>query len=107
MSETHIPVVEERLQPTTNVVLEQVTIVKESIRETKTIEASLTHEDLVIERKIVEDYWLTDKKPVESRTEIKIPLKREEVEAKKQSYVKEEIILKKKQVVETRMLLCP
>jgi uncharacterized protein (TIGR02271 family) len=103
-SETHIPMVEERLEPTTKVVIEQATIVKEPIKETKTIEIPLTHEELVIERKTVEDYRLTDEKPVESRTEIKIPLKREEVEATKQSYVKEEIILTKKQVTETRTI---
>ena len=101
-SETHIPVVEERLEPTTKVVIEQATIVKEPIKETKTVEVPLTHEELIIERRTVEDYRLTDEKPVESRTEIKIPLKREEVEATKQSYVKEEIIVKKKQVTETR-----
>ena len=99
--ETHIPVVEERLEPTTKVVIEQETIVKEPIKETKSVEVPLTHEELIIERRTVEDR-LTDEKPVESRTEIKIPLKREEVEATKQSYVKEEIILKKKQVIETR-----
>lgn len=103
-SETHIPMVEERLEPTTKVVIEQATIVKEPIKETKTIEVPLTHEELVIERKTVEDYRLTDEKPVESRTEIKIPLKREEVEATKQSYVKEEIILTKKLVTETRTI---
>jgi uncharacterized protein (TIGR02271 family) len=103
-SETHIPVIEERLEPTTKVVIEQATIAKEPIKETKTIEVPLTHEELVIERKTVEDYRLTDEKPVESRTEIKIPLKREEVEATKQSYVKEEIILTKKQVTETRTI---
>ncbi|MGB7675526.1 MAG: YsnF/AvaK domain-containing protein, partial [Nitrososphaeraceae archaeon] len=102
--ETHIPMVEERLEPTTKVVVEQATIVKEPIKETKTIEVPLTHEELVIERKTVEDYRLTDEKPVESRTEIKIPLKREEVEATKQSYVKEEIILTKKLVTETRTI---
>ena len=95
-SETHIPVVEERLEPTTKVVIEQATVVKEPIKETKTVEVPLTHEELVIERRTIEDYRLTDEKPVESRTEIKIPLKREEVEATKQSYVKEEIIVKKK-----------
>ena len=34
----------------------------------------------------------TDEKPVETRTEIKILLKREEIESTKQSYVKEEVI---------------
>ena len=103
-SETHIPMVEERLEPTTKVIIEQATVVKEPIKETKTVEVPLTHEELVIERRTIEDYRLTDEKPVESRTEIKIPLKREEVEATKQSYVKEEIIVKKKQVTETRTI---
>ena len=103
-SETRIPVVEERLEPTTKVVIEQATVVKEPIKETRTVEVPLTHEELVIERRTVEDYRLTDEKPVESRTEIKIPLKREEVEATKQSYVKEEIIVTKKQVTETRTI---
>lgn len=103
-SENHIPVVEERLEPTTKVVIEQATVVKEPIKETKTVEVPLTHEELVIERRTIEDYRLTDEKPVESRTEIKIPLKREKVEATKQSYVKEEIILKKKLVTKTRTI---
>ncbi len=41
-------------------------------------------------------------KPVKTRTEIKIPLKREEIESTKQSHVKEEVIVKKKPVRETR-----
>ena len=36
-----------------------------------------------------------------SRTEIKIPLKRQEVEVNKQSYITEEIIAKKKPITET------
>jgi hypothetical protein len=43
----------------------------------------------------------TDEEAVQSRTEIKIPLKRQEVEVNKQSYVTEEIIAKKKPVTET------
>lgn len=44
----------------------------------------------------------SDESPVESRTEIKVALKREEIEATKKSYVKEEVIVKKKPVTETR-----
>jgi stress response protein YsnF len=40
------------------------------------------------------------KKPVKIRTEIKIPLKREEIDSTKQFYVKE-VIVKKKPVRET------
>lgn len=44
----------------------------------------------------------TDEKPVETRTEIKIPVKKEEIESTKQSCVKEEVIAKKKPVMETQ-----
>ena len=41
-------------------------------------------------------------KPVESRTEVKVPLKSEEVQVTKQPYVKEEVSVKTKPVTETR-----
>jgi hypothetical protein len=41
-------------------------------------------------------------KPVENKTNIRIPLKREEVEVSRIPYVKEEIVVKKKTVPETR-----
>lgn len=41
-------------------------------------------------------------RPVQSRTEIKIPLKKEELEVTKQPYVKEEVAVRKKPVTETR-----
>ena len=47
------------------------------VRETKQIDVSLTHEELFLERKPVIKPIPTNEKPVETRTEIKIPLKRE------------------------------
>ena len=44
----------------------------------------------------------TDQKPVNSREDIEIPLKSEEVEVSKTPYVKEEVVVKKKPVTETR-----
>ena len=41
-------------------------------------------------------------KPVENKTNIRIPLKREEVEVSRTPFVKEEIVVKKKPVTETR-----
>jgi hypothetical protein len=41
-------------------------------------------------------------KPVENKTNIRIPLKREEVEVSRTAYVKEEIVVKKKPLMETR-----
>lgn len=101
-SETTVPLVEERLEPTKKEVVEEATIVKEPIKETKQMDVDLTHEELVLERKPLLEPRPTDEKPVEARTEIKIPLKREEVESTKQSYVKEEVIVTKKPVTETR-----
>ena len=42
------------------------------------------------------------KKAVKTRTQIKIPPKREEIESTKQSYVKEQVIIKKKPMAETQ-----
>ena len=38
------------------------------------MDVSLTHEELILERKPVAEPGPTDEKPVETRTEIKIPL---------------------------------
>ena len=100
-SET-VSLVEERVEPQKKEVIEEATIVKEPVRDTKQKDVSLTHEELALERKPVTVSTPTDEKPVETRTEIKIPLKREEIESTKQSYVKEEVIAKKKPVTETQ-----
>lgn len=100
--ETTVPLIEEKLEPTKREVIEEAKIIKEPVRETKEVEVQLTHEELVIERRPLEEPRPTDEDPVDSRTEIKIPLGREEVEINKQSYIKEEIIAKKKPVTETR-----
>ncbi|MGI8831159.1 MAG: DUF2382 domain-containing protein, partial [Nitrososphaeraceae archaeon] len=44
------------------------------------------------------------KSPVTTKEEIKIPLKKEEIEVKKEPYVKEEIVIKKRRVVETKTI---
>ena len=95
------PLVEERLQPQKKKVVEVATIVKEPVRETKQMDVSLAHEELVLNRKPVTKPTRTYEKPIKTRTEIKIPLKKEEIESTKQSYVKEEVIVKKKLVTET------
>jgi uncharacterized protein (TIGR02271 family) len=103
-SETVVPLIEERLEPKKREVTEDATIIKEPSRETQQKEIELTHEELVLERKPVLEPTPTDESPVESRTEIKIPLKREEVGTAKQSYVKEEVVITKKPVTETRTI---
>jgi uncharacterized protein (TIGR02271 family) len=95
------PFVEERYAPQKKKVIEMATIVKEPVRETRQMDVSLTHEELVLKRKPVTEARRSYEKPVKIRTEIKIPLKREEIESTKQSYVKK-VIAKKKPVWETR-----
>jgi uncharacterized protein (TIGR02271 family) len=101
-SQTTVPLIEERLEPRKKEVIEEATIVKEPKRETRQQEVQLTHEELILERRPVLEPTPTDECPVESRTEIKIPLKREEIENTKQSYVKEEVVVTKKPVSETQ-----
>jgi uncharacterized protein (TIGR02271 family) len=96
------PLVEERLQPQKKKVVEVATIVKEPVRETKQMDISLAHEELVLERKPVTEPRRSYEKPVKTRTEIKIPLKSEEIESTKWSYIKEEVMVKKKPVTEIR-----
>ena len=114
---TKIPLVGEDLKITKNIAEDNINITKVPIRETKTLEIQLTHEEILIERRPVNsDYnsYITSiqsieqrssssiEEPVESRTEISIPLKREEPVVTKKPYVIEEVIVKKKPATETK-----
>jgi uncharacterized protein (TIGR02271 family) len=94
--EEHITLTEEeeRLDISKKSQENQATITKKPVTETKTVEVSLTREKISIER------WppsglIQAQSPIQSKTEIKIPLKREEVKVTKKPYVKEEVIIKK------------
>jgi len=105
--ETIIPLTEERLEVSKKESMEEATLIKESVKETKTVEVQLTHEELIIEkRKPSSSRGNTtteeEQKQIQSKTEITIPLKKEEVVITKKPYVKEEIVIKKKQVTETK-----
>jgi uncharacterized protein (TIGR02271 family) len=93
-----VPVIEEKLYVSKKVLTDEVTIIKEPITEAKTIEVSLMHEEIVIEKRPAEDSatLLENPPPKTTRTEIRIPLIREEVKIKKEPYVKEEIVIRKK-----------
>ena len=99
-----VPITEERLDVQKRTSVQEATIIKEPVTETKTFEVPITHEEISIERRPVSGNSTTrTEKPVESKTEIKIPLKKEEVEVIKQPYVKEEVVaVRKKPVTETR-----
>ena len=93
--------------------IEEAKVIKEPIKETKTVEIELMHEELIIERKAVQlDKTTTSattptttsssEEIMQSKTEINIPLMREDVVVSKKPYVKEEIVIKKKPVTETK-----
>jgi len=101
--ETVIPVTGETIDATTRESTREATVIKEPVTETKTVEVPVTHEEISIERRDVSDRP-TEQKPVQSKTETKVPLKEEEVQVTKQPYVKEEIVIKKKPVTETKTI---
>ncbi len=78
------------------------TITKEPVTEKKTIEVPVTHEELFVEKRPPKDSSSSAQGPVKSKTEIKVPIMREEVEITKERFVKEEVVVKKKPVTETR-----
>jgi uncharacterized protein (TIGR02271 family) len=105
---TRVPLVEERLNISKrDVTYKEATLIKEPLTETKTVEVPITHEELIVERRPASESTTSTsdlKPPVISKEEIKIPLKKEEVEVKKEPYVKEEVVLKKRRVTETKTI---
>ncbi|MDQ3807906.1 MAG: YsnF/AvaK domain-containing protein [Thermoproteota archaeon] len=103
--ETTVPLMEERINVSKKTSTTPYTITKEPVTEKKTIEVPVTHEELVVEKRPPKDSSLSSTSaqgPVKSKTEIKVPLNREEVEVTKEPFVKEEVVVKKKPVTETR-----
>jgi uncharacterized protein (TIGR02271 family) len=100
--ETTIPLIEEQLNVSKKTSITQYTITKEPITEEKTIEVPVTHEELFVEKRPPKDSSSSAQGPVKSKTEIKVPIMREEVEITKERFVKEEVVVKKKPVTETR-----
>jgi uncharacterized protein (TIGR02271 family) len=102
--ETRIPVMGEKLGVSKTTSTREATITKEPVTEQKTVEVPVTHEEMTVERRPAGETVgsTSGQRPVESRTEVKVPLKSEEVQVTKQPYVKEEVAVKKKPVTETR-----
>jgi uncharacterized protein (TIGR02271 family) len=99
--ETRIPVIEERMNVSKRTSTTEATITKEPVTETKEVEVPVTHEELTVERRPASGAT-TAESPVQSKTEIKVPLTREEVQVTKEPHVKEEVVVKKEPVTETR-----
>jgi uncharacterized protein (TIGR02271 family) len=104
-----VPVIEEKLNVSKKVITDEATIIKEPVTETKTIEVSVMHEELDIEKRpptsgsegnttVLEN----PPPPRNTRTQIRVPLIHEEVKIKKEPYVKEEIVIRKKPRTETK-----
>ncbi len=115
--ETIIPVIEEKLKVSKKVITEEATIIKEPIAQTKIIDVSLMHEEIVLEKRQLQEEergnritantlenTTTPPPPKNTKTEIRIPVIHEEVRVKKDPYVKEEIVIRKKPVTETRTI---
>lgn len=102
--ETRILVMAEKLGVAKTRSQQEATITKEPITETKTVEVPVKHEELTVERRPASGATTatTADMPVDSRKEIKVPLSQEEVQVTKQPYVKEEVVVKKEPVTETR-----
>jgi stress response protein YsnF len=126
-AESPIPVIEERLEVSKKESVVEAKVIKKPVKETKTVEVELTHEELIIEKRSVAEEEAdkttvtspsptattttttpssssTSQEITQSKTEINIPLKREDVVVSKKPYVKEEIIIKKKPVTETKTI---
>ncbi len=116
-----IPLISEELNVIKTELVDEAIITKEPIKETQTEQIPIMHEELVIEQRpviidnlqslpsnnnnnnnISTGYENEEFKPVETNTQITIPLKREEVEVTKKPYVIEELIIKKKAVTKTQ-----
>jgi uncharacterized protein (TIGR02271 family) len=100
--ETRIPVIAERLDISKRESAIEATVIKEPATETKTVEVPLIHEELIIERRPAGEFKAADQGVIDTKTEINIQLKSEELQVSKQPYVKEELVLKKKPVTKTQ-----
>jgi uncharacterized protein (TIGR02271 family) len=102
--ESTVPLMEERLNVSKKTSTTQYTITKEPVTEKKTLEVPVTREELIVEKRPPKESSSSAQGPVNSKTEIKVPLMREEVEVTKEPFVKEEVVVKKKYIAETRTI---
>ncbi|WP_458746728.1 YsnF/AvaK domain-containing protein [Candidatus Nitrosocosmicus sp. T] len=122
--ETLIPLISENLQVTKNIIEDNKKIVKVPIKETKTVQIQLMHEKVTIERRNINQNDNTyekgtnidlknnvessqepgDGSEIYSKAEFLIPIKREEPIITKRSFVREEVVIKKNPVTETKTI---
>jgi uncharacterized protein (TIGR02271 family) len=101
-----VPIIKEKLNVSKKVISDEATIIKEPVTEIKTIEVSLMHEEIVIEKRppaVEGNTTALEKPPLKNTiTEIRLPLIHEKVKIKKEPYVKQEIVIRKKPITETK-----
>jgi uncharacterized protein (TIGR02271 family) len=117
-----VPLMAEDVEVTKNIAEADVNIIKEPVKETKTVKINLKREEILIERRPSKEgsyantlsMQSTERKSskspsiedfVDKKTEISIPLKREEAVITRKPYVKEEVVVKKKPVTETKEVI--
>ena len=99
--EKAVPLTDEKLDVTKGIQEGQATLTKEPVTETKTVEVPVTHEEVTIEIRPPSGQTKAQE-PVSSEENITIPLKREEVEVSKTAFVKEEAMIEKNPVTESK-----
>jgi uncharacterized protein (TIGR02271 family) len=103
-----IPIIEEKLNVSKKIMTDEATIIKEPVTETKTIEVSVMHEEVVIEKRsaTAEGNASTLENPPSktTRTLMRVPLIHEVVKIKKEPYVRQEIVIRKKPRTETKTI---
>jgi uncharacterized protein (TIGR02271 family) len=99
--EKAVPLTDEKLEVSKGIQEGQATLTKEPVTETKTVEVPVTHEEVTIEIRPPSGQTKAQE-PVSSEENITIPLKREEVEVSKTAFVKEEAVIKKNPVTESK-----
>jgi uncharacterized protein (TIGR02271 family) len=101
IEETKDPLTDEKLNVSKKTQQSQATITKEPVKETKKVEVTLTHEEVTIETRPPSGDTQAQE-PVSSKEVITIPVKKEVGEVTKTPYVKEEVVVKKKPITETK-----
>src|SRR3954470_5796057 len=101
MEETNVQLTDEKLNVSKETQQSQATITKEPVKETKKVKVPLTHEEVTIETRPPSGDTQAQE-PVSSKEVITIPVKKEVGEVTKTPYVKEEVVVKKKPITETK-----
>ncbi len=78
IEETEVPLADEKLEVSKETQQSQTTITKEPVKETKKVEVPLIHEEVTIERRPPSGDTKAQK-PVSSKEDITIPVKKEEI----------------------------